>query len=215
MAIFRTTLKLKKMLDEFFDVIDQGIIIFKHSVDLYLVGDIDKFIVSLNNIRQLKEKSDKIRKEIENRLYVKSLMPQFRGDVINLLKKTDDILNIAKSSLSQFEIERPVIPATLHHDLRMLTDISVESINSLVPAERVYFRDPIAVRDYINKVYFYENEADKLANEIKRKIFQNMNEIDLSQKIHLRYFTLHIENLSDASEAAADLLSIMAIKRTL
>ncbi len=41
-----------------------------------------------------------------------------------------------------------------------------------------------------------------------------MPEIKLSEKFHLRYFTLHIENLSDAAQKVADTLSILAIKRT-
>lgn len=40
-----------------------------------------------------------------------------------------------------------------------------------------------------------------------------MPDLKLSEKFHLRYFTLHIENISDTAEKVADLLSIMAIKR--
>jgi uncharacterized protein Yka (UPF0111/DUF47 family) len=40
-----------------------------------------------------------------------------------------------------------------------------------------------------------------------------MPDLKLSEKFHLRYFTLHIENISDIAEKVADLLSIMAIKR--
>jgi len=64
-------------------------------------------------------------------------------------------------------------------------------------------------------VYFYEKEVDQLANEVKRKIFHDLDRLSLSEKIHLRYFTLHIENISDAAEIAADILSVMAIKRTI
>jgi uncharacterized protein len=42
-----------------------------------------------------------------------------------------------------------------------------------------------------------------------------MTNLKLSEKFHLRYFTLHIESLSDAAQEAADMLSIMAIKRTI
>ena len=42
-----------------------------------------------------------------------------------------------------------------------------------------------------------------------------MQGLKLSEKFHLRYFTLHIESLSDKAQQAADLLNIMAIKRSL
>jgi hypothetical protein len=41
-----------------------------------------------------------------------------------------------------------------------------------------------------------------------------MNSLKLSEKFHLRYFALHIEELSRASEKVADQLSVMSVKRT-
>lgn len=215
MALFRTTNTLKKMLDEFFDTVEQSILVFKLGVDLYLMGEKEKFGENFNKIIKLENRADEIRREIENRLYTKSLLPQFRGDVTQLLEKTDDIIDIAKSNLSQFSVELPAFPSGLHNDLRMLTDLCVSAVEKLVPAERAYFRDPLAVKDNLHKVYFYEQEADQIANHIKRRIFQEIEGLTLADKIHLRYFTLHIENVSDAAEAAADILSIMAVKRTI
>ena len=42
-----------------------------------------------------------------------------------------------------------------------------------------------------------------------------MMSLKLSEKFHLRYLALHIENLSEAAENVADQLSLMYIKRTL
>jgi len=69
------------------------------------------------------------------------------------------------------------------------------------------------VSEKIHRVYFYEKETDMLADIIRRKIFKEIPGLRLSEKFHLRYFTLHIENISDTAEKVADLLSIMAIKR--
>ncbi len=215
MVIFKTTNTLKKLLEEFFDTVEQGSLVFKISVDNYLSGNQEKFKDNLQKIIKLEAKADKIRRSIENRLYTKSLLPQFRGDVIGLLEKTDDIIDLAKSNLFQFDVESPSIPEELHNDLRALTSLCVSAVEELIPAERAYFRDPLTVKDNIHKVYFYEKEADQLADEIKRKIFHDFKKLRLSEKIHLRYFTLHIENISDAAETAADILSIMAIKRTI
>jgi uncharacterized protein len=68
---------------------------------------------------------------------------------------------------------------------------------------RTYFRDPDSVKEKLHRVYLYENEADKLADTINRKVFQQMPELKkLSEKIHLRYFTTHIE-MSDSAEDMA------------
>ena len=70
------------------------------------------------------------------------------------------------------------------------------------------------VKDHLHKFYFYEKEADKIADLIKRKIFQN-TELDLSQKMHLRYFVQHIDSIADEAEDVADRLSIYTIKRSI
>ena len=82
----------------------------------------------------------------------------------------------------------------------------------VIPACRTLFTDPNNVKDRLNKVYYYEKETDKLAIDFKRKVFREMDEIKLSEKFHLRYFSLHIESISDKAEEIAELLTSLAIK---
>ena len=42
-----------------------------------------------------------------------------------------------------------------------------------------------------------------------------MDGLKLSEKFHLRYFSLHIEDLAKAAVKVAEQLSVMAIKRSL
>lgn len=213
MAFFNTTKKLILEIDEFFDAIDNGSLVFKEGVSNYLKGDMDKFAENLKAIDEFEAKADSIRRKVENDLYAHSLLPQYRGDVLRLMEKCDDMLDIMKEDLYQFDVEIPLIPKKIHADILKLTKISVSAIDTLIPAARAFFKDPISVKDKIHRVYFFEKEADKLANNIKRKVFHEIPTLKLSEKIHLRYFTLHIENVSDAAEVVADILSILAIKR--
>jgi predicted phosphate transport protein (TIGR00153 family) len=213
MAFFNTTKKLILEIDEFFDAIDNGSLVFKEGVRNYLKGDADMFAENLNAIDRFEAKADSLRRKVENDLYAHSLLPQYRGDVLRLMEKCDDMMDIMKENLYQFDVEIPVIPKKLHEDILKLTKISVSAVDTLIPAARAFFKDPLTVKDKIHRVYFFEKEADKLANNIKRKVFHEFPNLKLSEKIHLRYFTLHIENVSDAAEFVADILSILAIKR--
>ena len=213
MAFFNTTKKLILEIDEFFDAIDNGSLVFKEGVSNYLKGDTDKFAENLKAIDKLEAKADSIRRKVENDLYAHSLLPQHRGDILRLMEKCDDTLDLMKENLYQFDVEIPLIPKKLNTDILKLAKISVSAIDALIPAARAFFKDPLTVKDKIHRVYFFEKEADKLANNIKRKVFHEFPNLTLSEKIHLRYFTLHIENVSDAAEVVADILSILAIKR--
>jgi len=216
MFSFKQANRSIELIDDFLNIVDQVCLIFREGVKNYLGENKDAFTDNIKTLFRLENEADVLKKQIENILYTHSLMPQLRGDILKLIEDLDAIVNQCKKSLSQFDVEIPYIPEVLHRDLIKLTEISTSAIESVIPAARAYFKDPGSVKEKTHRVYLYENEADKLADAIKRKVFQQMPELEkLSQKFHLRYFTLHIETLSDSAEDVADLLSIMAIKRTL
>ncbi len=215
MIKFNNSKKVIELLDNFFDTVDQGVLVFKNGVNNYLYGNTENFNDNLANLIKLESNADLLRREIENLLYSQSLMPQFRGDILKLLEDMDTIIDITKGNLAQFDVEIPNIPIELNQDFSKLTELSVSAVESLIPAVRAFFKSPDTVKDQLHRVYFFEKETDKMATAIKRKVFRDMPNLKLSEKFHLRYFTLHIENVSDEAEKVADLLSIMAIKRTI
>jgi uncharacterized protein Yka (UPF0111/DUF47 family) len=125
----------------------------------------------------------------------------------------DDVIDTAKETLVEFSIECPTILPELKRDYVELADCVEKSVDALVMAARAFFRDTAAVKDHLHKVMFYEKEADKISEKLRRNIFGA--DIDLSQKNHLRYITLHICDISDRAEDVADRLSISTIKRSI
>lgn len=202
-----------ELIDKFLNCVDQSLLLFKEGVKNYLYNNTENFNNDILQLANNEIESDKLRREIEKTLYMQSLMPQLRGDIMRLLEEMDNLIDQSKKNLFQFEVETPLIPAELIQDFVRLTQISVSAAESVIPAAKSYFTEPINVNEKIHRVYFYEKETDLLADIIRRKIFREMKDLRLSEKFHLRYFTLHIENISDTAEKVADLLSIMAIKR--
>jgi len=178
----------------------------------YLNNDKDLFANKITTIDRLEATADKLQRQIDDEFYRHSLLPQSINDIESMLDRMDELIDISKDNLYQFELEIPYFPNSIREDYIRLTNTSVESALCVVPAVRTYFREPIKVRDMLSKVYFYEKETDKISRSIKRKVFHEMHDLDLAQKIHLRYFALHIETISDKAEGLADVLSIMALK---
>jgi hypothetical protein len=212
---FKHAKKSIDIIEQFLSLIDQGSLIFKDGVKNYLLGNHENFGDNLKTLSNLSAEADLKKREIENILYTQSLMPQLRGDILKLLEELNNIIDLAKTNLYEFDVEIPFIPSELNQDLIKLTELSVLAIDSLIPAARDYFINPDSVKEKLHRVYLYEKETDKLASSIKRRVFQTIPQLKLSEKIHLRYFTLHIEILSDVAENAADLLSIMALKQAI
>ncbi len=213
MALFkRTTGMLINKFDEFLDNVEVGLLVFREGIRSYLHNDMEALTRHVRKVESLEESADKLQREIENDMIVHSILPKDRVEVFKLLDRTDEIIDTTKHSLTEFMVEVPDIPENLKDDFMRLTEASASAGDELIPAIRTYFTTPYLVRDKLIKVYFFENEADRLSTEIKTRIFQQMPELDLARKAHLRYVLHHIESISDKAQAVADLLAGMAIK---
>ncbi len=211
--LFHRTRALEAQIDQFLDAVSEGCLVFGQGVEDYLGRDWASFEERRKATGALEARADEIRREVETRLYAESLIPDHRGDVLGLLENLDNVIDQAKATLGQFEVERPDIPEDLAPDFIALSRASVQATQHLVDSCRAFFRDITAVRSHLHKVYFYEKEADRLADALKRKIF--VKDLELARKIHLRYFCLHVEMMSDSAEGVADRLAIYTIKRTI
>lgn len=211
MPLFKSSRVLEAQIDEFLDTVAEGNLVYLAGVKAYLQEDQEEFDSAIVKIDKLESNADKVSQSVEAHLYRQSLIPEHRGDVLGLLENTDDIIDTAKTSLYQFSVESPSIPREFHQEFVRLAEASVASVEAVLICARAFFRDANAVKDNLYKVHHYEKEADTISDALKRSIFAS--DLDLAHKIHLRYFALSVEKVSDTAEAVADRLAIYAIKR--
>ena len=211
-VLFKQVKQLVLEIDEFVSTVEQGVLIFKQGVYNYLENDMEQFHDKIKNIERMEAQADKLQRNIDKELYLHSILPQHASEIEEMIDKIDEIIDSSKESLYEFDVEIPFIPEALTRDFKRLVDASTEAALSVFPAVTTFFNEPTKVKGMLPKVYFYEKESDKLSRNIKRKLFHEMNDLKLSQKIHLRYFALHIETISDKAEILADFLSINALK---
>lgn len=205
---------IERQIDEFLDAVVEGVLTYQEAMRSYLAGRSEEFTQRLQALDELENRGDKLSKEIEAGLYSHSLIPEHRGDVLDLLEHTDDILDTVKTSLHQFDVEHPEIPERFAEAYDRLASACCLAVESAVLAMRAFFRDFRQVNDHLVKVHHYEHEADLLSDSLKRAVFSDP-ELDLARRTHLRYFALNVEKVSDCAQSVADRLAIYAIKRSL
>lgn len=208
---FKKTIKLEAQIDEYLDLVIKGGLIFKLGLKCYTEKQEEEFENYLKDLIKIEDKADDLRRNIEIKLYSRTLIPESRGDVLGLLESCDKVLNITTETLLEFSVEIPQVDEDLKAYFSELAESSIACMENTVSGIRSYFKNIDAVRDYITKVQFYKKETNKIAEKIKRRVFRT--EKELSQKIHLRYFTFHIERIAEQSEDVCDRLSIAVIKR--
>ena len=212
-TLFSKTRELEAQTDEFCDRVSEGALAFKIGVNCYLSGDFAAFEQKKRQVSELESRGDELRREIQRRLYVETLIPESRADVLELLENTDQILNSCESVIWQFAIEKPDIASEFVRDFEKHIEAVTEAVDALVIALRAFFRGGETVADQMHKVIFYESEADSVSHRLMTAMFAT--DMDLGHKNQLRHFVLHIDNIADVAEDVADHLGICALKRAI
>jgi uncharacterized protein len=212
--ILKRKLEIGNRIDDFLDNVSESGLLFKLGVDSYLKGNVESFEKKLEDITQTENQGDSLRRSLEEQLYMQTLIPESRGDVLELLENMDTLLDRFKGAMWRFEIEYPAIPVEIHNDFKELVSCVVDSVEAMVRSARAFFKDIAAVSDHMHKVSYWEKQSDKISTRLQRNIFRN-NELQLSHKLQLRDFVIHVDQIADQAEDVADKLSIYVIKRSL
>lgn len=209
------TKQLQLEMDRYFSLVDQGALLFEESIKRYLEGRMDDFEKKSAEIDTVEHEADTLRRQIKHRLYAEMLIPDSRGDVLGLLETLDNVLDVSKHVTTHFSIEKPEILPFLRDDFRELTESVVKAVLELTLAVRAFFREVYRVTEHLDKVHFWEHEADEIEERLKRKAFAT-DEIQLfSKRVHMRYFAERISLIADEAEEVAERLAVYAIKRNL
>jgi len=213
--LFGKTRFLVGQIDEFLDKISEGVIVVEMGIRAYLIAHEESEICleKLNQIIEVKRRCSELRRTIVTMLYTEMLLPDARGDVLQLLGSLFELLDEMGDNYQELMIVQPRGLPEFGQDFADLTGMAIRSVQAVVVAARTFFRMPAAVREHINEVRVFEDESDKIAWRLKRRIFAA--DISFEQRFQLREAVVMIDSMADKAENIGDDLSIFAIKRSL
>lgn len=213
-SIFKERTGIEKEIDNFLDLASESGLIFTEGINAYLRNNLDIFKEHLTHNVETEKKADTLRRSIEDLLYRRTLIPESRGDVLQLIERMDTLLGQFKGVMFRFEIERPVIAVDFHDELKALNNCAVQSVEAMTLSLRAYFKDISQVADHMHKVAFWETESDKSSTRLQKAIFSDLS-LNLAEKMQLRDIVKHIDRIADQAEDLGDSLAIFVIKRSL
>ncbi len=212
-SMLRGTRKVQNDIDVFFDTVGDATEVFGRLLRIYLhePDSHEAFDQTLNQLTKLELNADELRRGIESYLYEKTLIPDLRGDVMEMIEDVDSLISTQQALSFALKIEQPVIPEQFHQSFLDLERTTERCVTHLISAARAFFRNIEQVRDHTHKVLFAESEADQICTALKTAIFNS--DLDKIEKIHLRYFIERIDLVANRAEDIADALTIYSLKR--
>lgn len=213
MALLKKIHDLELKIDQFLNLVSESSILFEQFIKLFLAKKMNECEIKVNKIRENERVADELRTHIEKYVYSHTLIPENRGDVLAILEGTDEVIDQIKEIIVDMLIETPFIPDFMYDDFKDLTSASSNSVDELIKSVRAFFYNIHDVPNYVHKVFYYEKEADDLAERLKTELYQS--DISLAEKNHFKYFIRGVEKISDYAQDVADRLVIYTIKREL
>lgn len=214
MKILKTRIGIERQVEEFLNQVSQSGMIFRQGCESYLAGRDDDFERKLHEISDCEHAGDKLRRSINEYLYTKTLIPESRGDVLELLENMDSLLDRFKGALWRFKIERPDLSPDFHDDFRQLINSVIEANEAIVASCRAFFTDIASVSGHLHKVCYWESECDKVSTRLQTAIFRK-DDLRLSHKMQQQDFARHLDKIADRAEDISDRLNIYVIKRSI
>lgn len=212
-SIFKKSIELNMKIEKFLNTISDSLLLFNKIIKLYLDQETDTFEETFERIYALESEADQLETEIKTTLYKFLLLPDTRADVLSLIKSLDNIIDATEEVSKEFAIQKPQFPHELKTMVVELTDYTVKASEALLMATRAFFNELHLVNLHINKIKFFEHEADIIEDKISMTIFNEDIVDQLACKIQLKYFISKIASIADEAELIGDKLSIFTIKR--
>jgi len=211
-SLFSQTLPLESQIDSFHDLLIDGAVLFHKAVNVFLAPNSHLEYKEINRqIKKIEHEADRLRREIENQLYSRNLVPNLQADILQLIEGLDKINNQIDDVVYKFYVEQPVFPESFHRYLIELCHQVADCSENMAIASRAFFKDLSTVRDYSHKVYLMEQQSDITYNNLKKAIFAS--DLPLANKLQLDSLITEVADIADIAEDCADELLIFTLKR--
>ncbi len=205
---------LSDEIELFFGCISKAALVFREGVKDFIHGNQSADCDRCEQISRYERDADSYLSSIRHNLCEFQLIPDSSTDMLELFDDIDDLVDTAKRTLVQLYIEKPDMIRLHSDDIMEMADASVLAVDEMIRAVRTFFSDVRKLEHYVEQVYLYEKQVDRLEEKLKRSIFAS-KEFGLARKIQGRYFVEKIALLSDEAEEVAKNLLVYKIKRNI
>ena len=206
-------------LQEHAEVVKDCAWVFQQAVECHVTFKCKRFDNLRQDIIQMERKADAIKRRVRGHLPKGTLMQVDKFQLFRYLREQDSVLDAVEDALDWLSY-RPQnsIPKELQQDFFLFVDAVIDPIDELskmVAEARRYFstlgeKQRVAVKEIIRALRYQERAADRIEDEIKRKVFSM--DTDPVTVFHIVRLAETIGHIADHAENAGDMMRAMIAK---
>ncbi len=212
MFFWKKERQIERVIEDYLKRTESCLCSFGEACELYFRDGLSgKFESLVNMTHEHERQADDLRRDIEQMMYDKALIPESRGDILGMLEAIDLIPNRCESILFQVLTQSMSVPREFVSQFRELIRINMEAFRLLCTAMRNLFGKVDLVIKDASRVTEIEGQSDVIERLLIKAIFDSG--MDKADMILLKELVLEIGGISDRSENASDRLRNIAVKR--
>lgn len=214
MFLFHKNRKLLDMLNRYLAVVNDTTDEFSAAFNYLLENGIDEhFKVLGSKTHKMESNADDLRRDIELLMYEKSLMPESRRDLLEVIEMIDRIPNCEESILSLIISQDIELSDHIKDDMSELVSLSIDTVELVIKATNACFNAVGDMDELARLIDNNESVGDHLERKMIEKIFSLT--IDTGEKILQKEYVLQLGHICDLCESVKDKLVITNIKRSI
>jgi hypothetical protein len=206
--------KVIKLFSKHLEKVEEGVNLLTESVELYVTDDIEKSVELSKQISNIESEADTLRRKTESEMYQGAFLPNFRGELLELIEAVDKVMNKIQTVSEILAFQKPKIPEDFKADFLEQSRLVKKTYKFLKKSIENVFENIEKSGEYIQKVELHEHEEDILEKDMLRRLFE-INNLELCEKLQLKDLFLQIGDLADKAEDASDKLEIIVLKRNI
>jgi predicted phosphate transport protein (TIGR00153 family) len=213
-ALFGARQEIENKLADYLKHTEEMALDMEKAVGAYLNKDREEFVRLFERINEVEHRLDMLRRDIEEEIYGRRLLPDTRGDILVLLESMDKIPNRVQALTREIALQKVQVPERLHPSLIKLAERDVKIVHVLTRAARAFLDKPDDVKPRAKDLSYYEHEGDLIEQEAVSLVFDDEN-LELAHKLQLHRLIDDLGSICDIAEDVGDRLVIAALKRLL
>lgn len=215
MFLFKRNKKLLERLEEYLKVNREAMEEFAKGLTHVMNKGLDEhFEILARQTHTNESNADDIRRKIEHEMYEKSLLPESRQDLLEIIEMLDRIPNQAESILNTLLNQQTPLVDFIKPDMKELLDISIQNVDFTIAATKDCFQSGGKIKDLSRHIDNNESVGDRLERKMIKLIFAN-KELDAGEKLIQKELIMEIGHICDLCEMVKDKLVITSIKRSI